>query len=300
MATEREFRDMYDRILFPTDGSDVVAPVFEYALDVATAHDATVHVLNVADTTQDSVTRIGGDVIDVFETEGERIVAETAERARERGVSVVPDVVQGQPSEAIVAYAEKYDIDLVVMPTHGRKGLERMLVGSVTERVVTAADVPVLTVNPGTDGLSYPATDVLVPTDGSRGANRALDEGIGVVKATDATLHVLHVVETARLGFDVRSAVAEEQLEEQAGDIVAEAAETAAAESVDAATEIEYGQAYRKILEYVEEHDVGLVVVGTEGRTGFDRYLLGSVTSKLVRTSPVPLLLVRDAMAEDH
>ncbi|MFC6988288.1 universal stress protein [Haloplanus sp. GCM10025708] len=284
---------MYDRILFPTDGSDVADPVFDYALDVADAHDAEIHVLHVADTTQDSVTVVGGDVVDVLVTEGERIVAETAERATERGLPVTTEVLQGHPSDGIVDYARNYDIDLVVMPTHGREGLKRVLLGSVTERVVNDAPVPVLTVNPDAEASPYPAANVLVPTDGSRGANLALDEGIGVVDATDATLHILHVVETGGLGIDVRSAVAEDRLAERADEVVADAADAAASASVDAVTEIAHGGAYRKILEYVEENDIDLVVVGTHGRTGFDRYLLGSVTSKLVRTSPVPVLLVR-------
>ncbi|MFB6124171.1 MAG: universal stress protein [Haloferacaceae archaeon] len=289
---------MYDRILFPTDGSDVAERVFEYALDVAATHDATLHVLHVADTTQDSVTVVGGDVVDVLEREGERIVAETAERATERGISVTTDVVQGHPAKTIVDYAGNDGVDLVVMPTHGRKGLERVLLGSVTERVVNDAPVPVLTVNPDAEASAYPAADVLVPTDGSRGANLALDEAVGVTDATDATLHVLHVVESGSLGVDVRSTVADERLSERADEIVADAADTAAAAGVDAVTEIERGRAYREILEYVEANDVGLVVVGAHGRSGYERYVLGSVTSKLVRTSPVPVLLVRDSADE--
>lgn len=93
---------MYDHILFPTDGSDPAESVLEYALQIASEHEATIHLLNVADTGRDSITTVRGEVIDVLEEEGERIVAEAAQRARDSDVSVVSEVLQGDrfPNEA--------------------------------------------------------------------------------------------------------------------------------------------------------------------------------------------------------
>lgn len=286
---------MYTRILFPTDGSDAATAALGYALDVAAAHDATLHVLNVADTTRDSLTRIGDEVVDVLEREGREIVDAAAERARDRGVPVVADVLQGDPGETILEYADAADVDLVVMPTHGRKGLHRVLLGSVTERVCNASDVPVVTVNPAEDrALRYPPRDVLVPLDGSEGSNRALAEGIAVAEATGASLHVLHVVETASLGFDVRSAVGDEKLEQRATEIVEAAVETASSSSVEVLTDtVAYGEPYREILSHVRDHDVDLVAIGAQGQTRFHRYVVGGVTAKIIRTSPAPVLMVR-------
>jgi nucleotide-binding universal stress UspA family protein len=118
---------MYDRILFSTDGSDGATAVSDRVFDLAETHDATVHVLNVADTTHESVVRVGGQVVDALEQGGERIVRETAARANERNV------------------------DLVVMGTHGRTGFDRYVLGSVTEKTVRSAGVPVLTVPPSGD-----------------------------------------------------------------------------------------------------------------------------------------------------
>ena len=288
---------MYDRLLFPTDGSETATAVLDYALDVADQHGAELHVLNVADTNRDSVTRVGGEIVDVLEGEGERIVEEAADRASERGVPVVTAVLQGDPYRTIADYADEYDVDLVVMPTHGRRGVERFLLGSVTERVINATAVPVLAVTPDEgQELAYPVHDVLVPTDGSPAAERALGEAIELVRATDATLHLLHVVDTASLGFDVRSAVDEETLGEEAEAIVEDAHSTAAAADVTAVTTtVAYGRVYREILSYIEEHDVDLVAVGTHGETEFSRYGLGSVSAKIVRTSPVPVLMAGDA-----
>jgi nucleotide-binding universal stress UspA family protein len=285
---------MYERILFPTDGSEGAGDAFEHALDIAAANDATVVVLNVADTTRDSVVRVGNEVLDALVSEGERVVEETAERARERGVAVETETLQGSPAETIADYAEARGVDLVVMPTHGRQGLERLFLGSVTERVVRSATVPVLTVRPGAD-LEHPYRSVLVPTDGSDPANAALDAGIGTARGAGAALHVLSVVGTATLGTDVHSSAYATELEESAETVVEAATERATdagVESVTGAVELA-ASVYKRVLDYAEEHDIDLIVVGTHGRTGLDRYLLGSVTEKLVRTAPAPVLTVR-------
>ena len=140
---------MYDRILFPTDGSEGSATAFEHALGLARVHDATVDVLYVADTSQDSVTVLGGEMLDLLAEEGERIVGEFEAHARDAGVEVRTAVLQGDPHATIVDYAESHRVDVVVMPTHGRSGLSRYLIGSVTEKVVRTSPVPVLTVGIG-------------------------------------------------------------------------------------------------------------------------------------------------------
>jgi nucleotide-binding universal stress UspA family protein len=289
---------MYERILFPTDGSAGAEAVFEHVLDIAVDHAAAVHVLNVADTTRDSVTTVRGEVIDTLETEGESVVAEAAERGTERGVDTVTEVLQGEPYSTILDYADARDVDLVVMPTHGRRGLERLLLGSTTERVVRRADVPVLTVRPDEEvRIDYPYRNVVVPTDGSDCAGDALAVGVDLAATTGAALHLLSVVDVASLGVDVRTNMQMDALEESAERILGDAADVAAEAGVDTVTEtVEFGASvHRAVLEYVEHNDADLIVVGTHGRTGFDRYVLGSVTEKLLRTAPVPVLAVREA-----
>lgn len=135
---------MYDDILFPTDGETGAETGFERAVEAAETFDARLHVLYVADTTRDSVTNLRGEVVDVLEREGEAVVDEFAERAADRGVEAIDVVLQGQPHDVIVEYAEA-NADLVVMPTRGRDGVAQHLLGSTTERVVRTSAVPVLT-----------------------------------------------------------------------------------------------------------------------------------------------------------
>lgn len=287
---------MYDQILFPTDGSEPAATTLDYAIQIAAEHDATLHLLNVADTDRESLTRIRGQVVDVLEEEGERIVEEAAQRASDRGISTVSEVVQGRPHEGIVGYSEEFDIDLIVMPTHGRSTLERMLLGSVTERVINTTEIPVISVNPDGDRQpAYPCEKLLVPVDGSRGAELALTEGSRIANATGSTVHLLHVVETRSLGPDARSMLKEQELTERANEIIAEAVELAESESVtDIETEIQHGNPVGTIQDYIEENAVDLAVMGTQGTTNFSRYVLGGVSAKFVRSAPIPVMWMRE------
>lgn len=291
---------MFDDLLFPTDGSDGAESALEHALDLAAAHGATVHVLNVVDTAYDRFTHMDGEFRELLEEEGERVVDDAATRAGDRGVAVETAIAEGEPYEEIVEYANANGVDLVVMPTHGRSVLGRFLLGSVTERVVRRADVPVLTLRPDEAGrIDYPYRNVLAPVDGSSCGEYALGRGIDLAAAEGAELHVLSVVETAALGTDIRSEIQIDSLEDRARRLVDEAAETAAAAGIEATTAVQFGSSIPKtIRSYVDDHDIDVVVVGTHGRTGFDRYVLGSVTEQLVRTCPVPVLTMREPASE--
>ena len=136
---------MYEAILVPTDGSSQSDAAVDHAVKLARHHDSAVYVLYVADSTRDSLTTQGGEVVDALEREGEQVVSEAVERA-DAGTEVVGDVLTGDPVETILDYADSVDADLVVMGTAGRRGLDRYLLGSTTERVVRLSSVPVLTI----------------------------------------------------------------------------------------------------------------------------------------------------------
>jgi len=285
---------MYDNVLLPFDGSDGAAEVLHHAAEIAHWADATVRVLYVADTNRDSVTVVRGQTVDALEQQGRDIVEEAAKTLETLGVSYRTDVLQGNPAPTIVEYAEEYDQDLIVMPTHGREGLSRYLAGSVSEKVVRLSSVPVLSVRMQPDEtLTFPYEDVLVPTDGSDAATHAADHLLEFAAALDATVHVLSVVDDSTLGPDVRSTIAGEESEQaatEAVDTVVSAAETHGV--TDVVRHVEHGRPAEMILDCIETNDVHAVGMGTTGRRGTDRILLGSVAEKTVRSAPVPVLTV--------
>lgn len=143
---------MFDRVLIPTDGSDPVRPAVEMALDLAGAHDATLHVLYIVD----QPTTVSGmgegfsgldDLLDALEKQGQQATKAVVEQASERDIETTAAVRRGNPHDDILSYAEDNEIDVIVMGTHGRTGVKRALLGSVTEDVVRHSDIPVLTVH---------------------------------------------------------------------------------------------------------------------------------------------------------
>ncbi|MFA1609744.1 universal stress protein [Halobellus rubicundus] len=295
---------MFDDVLFPTDGSGGAARVLDHVLDLAEAHDATLHILSAAQTDSDALTRGREDIAAEIESRARAAVDTAADRAADRGVETVRAVETAAPADAIVAYAASGGddgdggVDLIAMPTHGRTGIERLLLGSTTERVVRRSPAPVLAVGPDEEReLAYPYERVLAPTDGSACADVAVGLGADLAAATDARLDVLSVVDVAHLGLDARVDLQIDQLEANAEQFVESgvdlASDAGVAEEAITSEVVTGTSAHREINKYVSEHDVDLIVVGTHGRTGVDRYLLGSVTEKLLRTASVPVLTVR-------
>ncbi|WP_257300299.1 universal stress protein [Haloarchaeobius sp. FL176] len=139
---------MYESILVPTDGSEGAAQAAERALDMAELHDSTVHVLYVVDVRMSPVDESmdHDEVVELLEEVSGKPTTPIVERARDRGVAVVETIRIGVPFESIQAYLSENDIDIVVMGTHGRTGLEHTFLGSTAERIVRTANVPVLTV----------------------------------------------------------------------------------------------------------------------------------------------------------
>jgi len=143
---------MFERILVPTDGSDEVEQAISYAVDLAADQGATVHavyVINTATYGSLPMETSWEGITDMFRDEGNRAITRVEELAAESEVPVTGALLEGTPSREIVRYADENDCDLVVIGTHGRGGLNRLLLGSVAERVVRASPVPVLTIQVG-------------------------------------------------------------------------------------------------------------------------------------------------------
>jgi nucleotide-binding universal stress UspA family protein len=141
---------MYDRILFPTDGTEGANAALDHAIDHAVRYDAELHVLYVVEENLPVMEAGQAQLLEALEAEGERAIDDARDRAKAEGVdSIRGTVAGGSPYRGILEYVDDYDIDLVVMGTHGRRGVDRFLLGSVAEKVVRSADSPVLTVRAG-------------------------------------------------------------------------------------------------------------------------------------------------------
>lgn len=148
---------MYNQILVPTDGSRVAQAAVKHAVDLAEKYGADLHALYIADTDAvayglgtEQVDRIRqGQFSDMKELreEAEEATGYVVERGGGRGVAVHEQHAGGKPHRVIADYAEDNDIDLIVMGSHGRAGVRRALLGSVTERTLRSTHVPVLVVD---------------------------------------------------------------------------------------------------------------------------------------------------------
>ena len=130
--------------------------------------------------------------------------------------------------------------------------------------------------------------DVLIPTDGSDGTRQSITHGVTIAKRFDATIHALSIVPEGPLGTLQNEAAA--PAAHRAVERVAVDAERA---DVDVETAVEQGVPHEEILGYADGHDIDMIVMGTQGRTGLDRVLVGSVTERVVRMADVPVVTVR-------
>ncbi|RKD89009.1 universal stress protein [Halopiger aswanensis] len=273
---------MYGDILVATDGSDIAATAVDQGLDVARAVGATVHVVSVVERTDTD-----GERVD--KSRHQEIVERVEADAVDEGLSVVTSVRTGRPSRELLAYADEHDIALSVLGTHGRTGVRRWLMGSVATAVVREARCPVLTVNAAVSTSSGDIDNVLIATDGRPGAEAAIEEGLDLAETYGATVHSMYVVNDVHSHMDVVLEAFEELGERSTSTI----AERGAKRGLDTERAIERGVPHREIVSYAADHDIDLIVVGTESRAGLDRVVAGSVSQRVISAASVPVLSVR-------
>ncbi|MFC4544507.1 universal stress protein [Halosolutus amylolyticus] len=285
-----------ESILIPTDGSDGALAGAKRGIALASRTDANVHVLSILES------RVRGANFDELEfppleENAEEAVEEIARIAADydEGLDVTTRVREGTPFQSIREYANRREIDVIVMGTKGRTGIDRVLLGSVTENVLRTARTPVLAVPPNTDepGIAdVPFDRLLLPTDGSDGAAIATEWGIELASRLGSSVHALYSIDTSPFA-DARERVelleAFEHRAEEALDAVQERGEDA---GVSVSESIATGSPVAEIPTYATENDVDLIVMGTHGRTGIGQWFLGSVTENVVRQAEVPVFCV--------
>ena len=267
-----------DSILVPTDGSDGARIGARRAIDFAATIGADLHVLSAVDSRE-----IEPDLDSAGETDRERLLEAEAERAVDSVAKlarthlsgeVTTAVESGIPFQTINEYVDTYGIDLIVMGTQGRTGFERVVLGSVAEKTLRTAEVPIVTVTPDGDIVEIGDQrydNVLLPTDGSEGAELAIEGGITLAEVYDATVHTLYSVDKSRFGGVEGSAEIHDALEQTGQAALETVHDRARAADVSVAGNLASGPAARAILSYSEEHDIDLIVMGTHGRSGLTR-----------------------------
>ncbi|MFC6964387.1 universal stress protein [Halocatena marina] len=296
---------MYSTILIPCDGSEASTAALDHGVAIADTYDATVHLLHVVNVgTEIAASGMAvGEVMNTLTDIGHEILSEAATRAEDAGVAYEKELLEGIPSEAIGEYATDRSIDLTVMGTAGRSGVTEHLLGSTTDRVLRRTDTPILIVpdadSASTDSGSY--AHILAPTDGSENAERAAPYGADITHHTNATLHVVSVVDVQAEGgvFNV-GGVSEEfidHLEEQGHEAVSHFSDRVRETDVDIdlRRSVTHGTPHEALREYVADNEIDIVVVSSQGISNLASQHLGSVADRVIRTVDRPILVVPPA-----
>lgn len=284
-----------ERLLFPTDFSDCARQAFPQAATLADWHDAELHVLNVTGSHQPEES---GSVPIPTDTLANWLHAPTDAKPSLdlEPLSITQKQVEADsPPERIVTYAEDVDIDLIVMGTHGRRGVRRMMLGSVTEEVVRTGPCPVLTVQTRAEVAPRQAVRrILVPVDFSEASEIAVHHARELALTYGAEINLLHVSEKvaypSAYGFEPATLPMDDILDRAEEELGEMARTEIGIEHV--VVEARVGHPPTAILDYVDTNEIDLVVLATHGRTGAERFLIGSVAERVLRRAPSPVFVV--------
>jgi nucleotide-binding universal stress UspA family protein len=232
-------------------------------------------------------------------------VASACRAATEAGVALDIVIVGGAPVPVILEQAASRSADLIVMGTHGTSGVQHLLLGSVTEKVLRKASCPVLTVPPRAHaGPVASFGHVLCAVDFSDGSRLAVQAAAAIVEGTPATVTLLHVLESpwheppvpGMEGVPPSQVQALLEYRRYLESSAADGLKALAASSLpgrDIATSVRFGKSYVELLDAAREGGADLIVLGVRGRSAVDIGFFGSTTNHVVRGATCPVLTVR-------
>jgi nucleotide-binding universal stress UspA family protein len=301
----------FERILVPTDFSASANNALRLAFIFARRFGSEVHIVHAVVLHEEDPYDSSHHFPDVKTLES--VIRERAAKqidnavASEKagGLKVTHAEVRGiAAAPVILTYAEERGIDLIVMGTHGRRGLRHLLLGSVAEEVVRLAQCSVITARGKDEHLAGDDIHrILVPIDFSDFGRHALVCAEALAQVFGARLHLLHVVEQsmhpefyasaemATLSFDA------ELQEHCMREMQKMVAESGGGEG-QASYYVVEGRAAAEIVSFASKNAIELIVIATHGLTGMEHFLLGSVTEKVVRSSPCPVFTVKRPESE--
>ena len=252
----------------------------------------------------------GTQIIDRVMQQAGAYVEHQAKALSAKGLTSSYTALAGDPAEEIVRYASEVEAGMIAMATHRGSAIARGVLGSVTDRVLRSSTVPVMAVHP--KQMNTSASDdarpesVLVPVDGSERSTGAVQLALDLAKAIEAEVVFVRVVE-----YPYYSAVAAEAFihsseygmafqRREAAEAMKSLEEMATAQGLANRSIVVTGSPAAEILAQVESLPAPLVVMGSRGRSGLKRWVLGSVTDKVVRSAGVPTLVVPPHSSKDE
>jgi len=286
---------MFKRILLPLDGTEQSESICGWVTGFARAIGAEIELLMVTDPGQRSLPTDDRSTEQAWGYLHRR--THTFELS---GVKATCKVAIGNSAEEIVTRAGSPDIDMIAMATRCRSALVGGMFGSVTNKVLRSAPVPVLTMDPHGPSCPLPVlgkpSAILVPLDGSEMSELAVPVASSLAGTADAEVLFVRVISPPYLTSSTEGAYiypsysALDEEREAATQYLAGFTDRARVEGVNASWRISSGHAAARIVEIVEDRPGTLIVMSTHGRSGFRRWVLGSVTERVIRSSGQPVL----------
>lgn len=291
------------RILCPIDFSDASRHALAHAATIARWYGSSItalHVRSAASFVNPSIIMAAlPDAVIPGLADRPDLEAELREWLRTGAPDLQTEVAiaEGAPGARIVERARTLPADLIVIGSHGRVGVERLILGSVTEKVMRQASCPVMTVPPAATATSHlPFKHLLCPIDFSRSALAALQFAFSIAQESDARLTLVSVFESnqdhaAKHPADTsefRSRWESETTRELNALVPDEVRNWCSVEST-----VAFGRAPDQILRLALTARADLIVMGVQGRTAIDMALFGSTTNAVVREASCPVLTLR-------
>ncbi len=288
----------YQSILCPVDFSEISRMALAWSLELARDLEGELTVLHAIDTALLNVGNLVAvpDGMAEFRRQSEQQMSSMTEGLDLSAAKVV--VEDGAPADVVVKATEDRETDLLVMGTHGFSGLQRLLLGSVMEKVLHRVKVPLLSFCPRTPEASHAPKNILLAVDFGPETASVMRHGVWLAEHFGAKLFGAHAVPVPYVVLNDRSMerLTPEQLERLKDTLTAERREELAGLFPASTTPVELissvGSAYRAMLDAVEQHQIDLVVMGRGGHGRRNLGWVGSTCHKMVRSSPCPVLIV--------
>lgn len=230
-----------------------------------------------------------GNMMDSLRKPCEQALAEAERIAKSEGALIKTVCEEGETYQRIVDLAESENAELIIMGRRGLRRLERALMGSVTARVIGHSQRDVLVVPRDAD-IGWQR--ILVATDGSKYSRACIDRAIDFAEAYGGELKVVSVVDIPAEFYGEAPKVVDELIN-KARVYVEDAKKHAEAAGIKAEAFVREGETHRMLLDIAEDLNVNAIVMGSHGRTGLKRLLMGSVTEKVIGHAHCPVLVVK-------